>query len=112
MGTEFDYDLNIFQKEQRYEDPETGEEWYDYAGPWYIDVYEVNPPGHQHVAGPLELSFVESTMLGLGQKDSYFDYPDSWYGLTGFLEDYREQLHPRIITYLESFPKYKEEVLF
>lgn len=110
MATLFDYDLNIFQREEEFFNEETHETYYDYVGPWYIDVYEVNPPGHQHVAGPFELTDLESRMLGLGT--GYFDEPDCWYGLDGFLVDYADSIHPRISALLNSFPKVKEEVLF
>lgn len=37
MSNEFDYDLNIFQREQM---DAHGE--YAYFGPWYIHIYQVN----------------------------------------------------------------------
>lgn len=110
MPRECDYDLNIFQHEIAQEDPDTGEMVYDYAGPWYIDIYDVYGPGHQHVQGPYELTAQEARLLDLG--NGYFDEGDCWYGLDGFLKDYEDYISPRLMDIFTSLPKYAEEVLF
>lgn len=105
-----DYDLNIFQQESLVEDPDTGEMVYDYVGPWFIDIYDVYGNGHEHVAGPLELTPQESKLLGLGS--GYFEESDCWYGLAGFLNDYEHFISTRLLDMFNNLPEYAEEVLF
>lgn len=108
--TKIDYDLNVFQQEFLAENSDTGEMEYDYAGPWYIHVYEyLETGGHRELQDPFALTSEEASALCLGQEGTYFDYPDSWYGMDGFLSDYWDCLSDRIKQYLESFPKYRED---
>ena len=108
--TKIDYDLNVFQQEFLSEDADTGEMEYDYAGPWYIHVYKYQAHGgHVEVSEPFALTDSEAGALCLGQEGTYFDYPDSWYGMDGFLKDYWDCLSDRVRQYLESFPKYEED---
>lgn len=111
-GTLFDYDLNIFQEEM-----EVGYDEYncrpifDYAGPWYIHIYECIPGMHIEYANPIKLTRAESN--DLIKNDPYFDgEPDTWYGLQGFLEAKADLLSLRLKDIFDSLPKYKEEVLF
>jgi hypothetical protein len=110
MSRECDYDLNVYQHEIAQEDADTGEMVYDYAGPWYIDIYDVYGSGHQHVAGPYELTKQEARLLDLGH--GYFDEGDCWYGLEGFLKDYEDYISSRLMDIFTSLPKHAEEVLF
>lgn len=106
----FDYDLNIFQQEMLVEDPETGQMVYDYVGPWFIDIYDVQPPGHTHVKGPIELTPQEARLLDLG--NGYFSEGDCWYGLAGFVNDYEDYISPRLMDIFDSLPMHSSEVLF
>jgi hypothetical protein len=109
MNDAFDYDLNIFQSEREFVDEDGNSQW-EYAGPWYIDIYDVQGNGHEHVAGPYELTQQEEKLLALGT--GYFEDPDSWYGLQGFVNDYADYLTPRLEGIFDSLPKHRAEVLF
>lgn len=106
----FDYDLNIFQQEMLVENSETGEMQYDYAGPWYIDIYDVHGSGHTHVMGPIELTPQEARLLDLG--NGYFSEGDCWYGLSGFVNDYEDYISSRLMDIFDGLPMHSSEVLF
>lgn len=107
MATEFDYDLNIFQRELL-----NAEDEYEYAGPWYIHLYEVDGSGHRELGEPIELTPNETNNLIL--NDPYFQdhEPDLWYGLNGFLADKDALLSDRLRSIFYGLPAYKEELLF
>lgn len=106
LGTEFDYDLNIFQRELL-----NAEDEYEHAGPWYIHIYECEPGNHWELGEPIELTPTETN--NLITNDSYFDgEPDVWYGLNGFLADKDSLLSDRLRNIFYGLPVYKEEVLF
>ena len=108
MGIEFDYDLNIFQRELLNAEGE-----YEYAGPWYIHIYEVeNGRGHQELGEPIELTPTETNNLII--NDPYFQdhEPDLWYGLNGFIADKDALLSDRLRGIFYGLPHYQEEVLF
>jgi hypothetical protein len=115
-GTEFDYDLNIFQRELEVpdaslEDPTQGT-IFEYGGPWYIHIYEVDGAGHSELGEPIELT--ESEANNLINNDPYFQdhEPDLWYGLNGFIADKDALLSERLRSIFYGLPTYKEEVLF
>lgn len=110
MATPFDYDLNIFQREEIIDIDENGIETWDYFGPWYLHIYEVDGTGHRELGNALELTDTE--INNLISNDPYFDYPDVWYGLKGFLADKDNLLSDRLRSLLYGLPQYKEEVLF
>jgi len=103
--TEIIYDLNIYQLEH-----EVRPNVYQYAGPWYIQVYEYDGSTTEEVTEPIELTLDEYKILIA--NDPYFDEPDVWYGLAGFVQDKIENISPRLKRVFECLPKYKEEVLF
>jgi hypothetical protein len=110
MGTEFDYDLNIFQRELL-----NAEDEYEYAGPWYIHIYQVNSyqgaSMHEELGEPIELT--ESEANNLIRNDPYFDgEPDTWYGLNGFIAEKDSLLSDRLKSIFYGLPVYHEEVLF
>jgi hypothetical protein len=109
MGTEFDYDLNIFQKELLNAEGE-----YEHMGPWYIHIYQVNSyqgaSMHEELGEPIELTPTETN--NLITNDPYFDEPDTWYGLNGFIADKDELLSDRLRSIFYGLPTYTEEVLF
>lgn len=106
MATEFDYDLNIFQRELL-----NAEDEYEYGGPWYIHIYECEPGNHWELGEPIELTPTETN--NLITNDTYFDgEPDVWYGLNGFLADKDSLLSDRLRSIFYGLPVYKEEVLF
>ncbi len=116
-GTLFDYDLNIYRREEEVGIDEVSTlPIYDYVDPWYIDVYRIDEyqgaTTSFHQAGPIELTPLESNMLCLGHDGTLLEEDDNWYGLWGFIQDYGDQIHPRVLALLNTLPKYTEEVLF
>lgn len=114
-GTLFDYDLNIYHVEEAIEGPDGTESW-EYTNQWYVDIYEytTNEYGasqQTHVTGPFEITDHQRDLLQLG-TDGYFTDDDSWYGMWGFLKDYKDKLLPELLDILYALPTYKEEVLF
>jgi hypothetical protein len=103
--TQIIYDLNIYQLEQLDADGE-----YRHFGPWYIHVYEYENGNIEEVSAPIELT--QDEYNNLISNDPYFDEPDVWYGLEGFVFEKWDQLDDRLKMVFECLPKYKEEVLF
>jgi hypothetical protein len=103
--TQIIYDLNIYQLEQVDADGE-----YRHMGPWYIHVYEYENGNIEEVSAPIELT--QDEYNNLISNDPYFDEPDVWYGLEGFVMEKWDQLDDRLKMVFECLPKYKEEVLF
>lgn len=104
-NTKIIYDLNIYQLEQLDADGE-----YRYFGPWYIHVYEYENSNIEEVTVPFELT--QDEYNNLIANDPYFDEPDVWYGLEGFVFEKWNLLSDRLKMVFECLPKYKEEVLF
>lgn len=102
--TQIVYDLNIYQLEELNGDGE-----YEHMGPWYIHVYEYENGNIEEVTAPIELNQEEYN--NLIANDPYFDEPDVWYGLEGFVMEKWDQLDDRLKMVFECLPKYKEEVL-
>lgn len=111
-ATKFDYDLNIFRKEEVTLDADA---FYksQYVDPWYLHIYVVNEyqgaTMHEELGPAIELTEAESNALQLGS--GYFDEDDCWYGHEGFLKDYGHLLSERLLKLLD-LPVYQEEVLF
>jgi len=103
--TDIIYDLNIYQLEQLDADGE-----YRHMGPWYIHVYEYENGNIEEVTVPIELTADEYN--NLIKDDPYYDEPDVWYGLQGFVFEKWDMLSDRLKMIFECLPKYKEEVLF
>jgi hypothetical protein len=103
--TKFIYDLNIYQLEQLDADGE-----YRHMGPWYIHVYEYTDGNIEEVTAPIELT--EDEYNSIIRDDPYYDEPDVWYGLEGFLFENWTTLSDRLKMVFETLPKYKAEVLF
>ena len=108
-GTLFDYDLNIYHLEE-----ETAEGNYEYTDQWYVDIYDYTNNEYgggqlEHVSGPFKLTPLQRDALQL--EDGSWD-DDSWYGMWGFMEDYKTKLTSELLSILNALPKYKEEVLF
>lgn len=104
-NTKIIYDLNIYQLEQLDADGE-----YRHFGPWYIHVYEYENGNIEEVTVPFEL--IQNEYTNLIANDPYFDEPDVWYGLEGFVFEKWDLLSDRLKMVFECLPKYKEEVLF
>jgi hypothetical protein len=111
MGTEIDYDLNIFQRQYEIDDAQ-----YEYREPWFIHIYEVvtyqGASMTEEYGVPIELTPEESN--NLINNDPYFQNhePDLWYGLNGFIADKDALLSDRLKDIFYGLPVYAEEVLF
>jgi hypothetical protein len=113
MGTEIDYDLNIYQRELEVGyDVDMCLPIYEHGGPWYIHIYEVDATGHSELGEPIELTPEETNNLII--NDPYFQNhePDLWYGLNGFIADKDALLSDRLRSIFYGLPAYAEEVLF
>jgi len=111
MGTEFDYDLNIFQREYEVGLDADAFPIYEHKAPWFIHIYEVDGAGHSELGEPIELTPTESN--NLINNDTYFDNEvDTWYGLNGFIADKDSLLSDRLRRIFYGLPTYREEVLF
>lgn len=106
LGTLIDYDLNIYHLEEENEDGE-----YEYTDQWYVDIYEYLDKDQMHVVGPFMITDNQRDLLQLG-TGGYFTDDDSWYGMWGFLADYKDKLLPELLDILHSLPKYKDDLLF
>jgi len=105
--TKFDYDLNIFKREQM-----DAHGQYAHFGPWYIHVYMCEDGSSQELGDPIKLTNEESAVLI--DNDPYFQdhEPDLWYGLEGFMFEKWDVMSDRLKFIFEGLPKYQEEVLF
>ena len=110
LGTLIDYDLNIYHLEEAGLD-EDGEEVWEYTNQWYVDIYEYLDRDQMHVVGPFMITDNQRDLLQLG-TGGYFTDDDSWYGMWGFLADYKDKLLPELLAILQSLPRYKDELLF
>ena len=115
MGTEFDYDLNIFQREYEVGLDADAFPIYEYKEPWFIHIYQVNAyqgaTTHEELGEPIELTPTEAN--NLINNDPYFEgEPDTWYGLNGFIADKDALLSDRLKSIFYGLPTYQEEVLF
>ena len=108
---EIDYDLNIFQQELEVGLDADGFAIYEYGGPWYIHIYEVDGTGHSELGNPIALTDEETSSLIL--NDPYFQNhePDLWYGLSGFIADKDTLLSDRLKQIFYALPTHKEDVL-
>lgn len=106
LGTLIDYDLNIYHLEE-----ENAEGEYEYTDQWYVDIYEYLDRDQMHVVGPFMITDNQRDLLQLG-TGGYFTDDDSWYGMWGFMADYKDKLLPELLDILQSLPRYKDETLF
>jgi len=102
--TKFIYDLNIYQLVQLDADGE-----YRHMVPLHIHVYEYTDGNIEEVTAPIELT--EDEYNSIIRDDPYYDEPDVWYGLDGFLFEKWDTLSDRLKMVFETLPKFKEEVL-
>ena len=105
--TLIEYDVNVYVLENY--NLETGESTWN-EDQWYLHVYDYNGGAHEEISSPFLLTKEESfamNFMGTGDID---DGLDGWMTMDSLLEDYREQMSDRIREYLETFPKYKEDI--
>jgi hypothetical protein len=92
-----DWDLNI------YKDPSEETEF------WFITPYVYDEGDTLQYGKPFMLTMPEA--LSMMHKNEYFDNQDEvWYGMKGFLFDYWDKLSDRVRFFLESLPKYTDDL--
>lgn len=107
--TLIDYDVNVYVREEY--NMETGQSYWN-TNNWYLHVYDYdNGKNPFEVSTPFLLTKEEAFAMnfaGTGDIDAGLD---GWMSMEYLLENYRQQMSDRIMEYLESFPKYKEDIL-
>ena len=105
--TPIEYDVNVFVREEY--NAETGESFWN-EDQWYLHVYDYNNGDSIEVGTPFLLTKEESFAMNFLGMDDIDESLDGWMGLDYMLENYWDQMSDRIREYLESFPKYKEDI--
>ena len=105
--TPIEYDVNVFVREEY--NAETGESYWN-ADQWYLHVYDYNNGDSIEVGTPFLLTKEESFAMNFLGMDDIDESLDGWMGMNYMLENYWNQMSDRIREYLESFPKYKEDI--
>ena len=105
--TPIEYDVNVFVREEY--NAETGESYWN-EDQWYLHVYDYNNGDSIEVGTPFLLTTEETFAMNFLGMDDIDESLDGWMGMSYMLENYWGQMSDRIREYLESFPKYKEDV--
>ena len=105
--TLIDYDVNVYVREEY--NAETGESFWN-EDQWYLHVYDYKDGDSIEVGTPFLLTKEESFAMNFLGMDDIDESLDGWMGMSYMLENYWGQMSDRIREYLESFPKYKEDV--
>ena len=105
--TLIEYDVNVFVREEY--NAETGESFWN-EDQWYLHVYDYNNGDSIEVGTPFLLTKEESFAMNFLGMDDIDESLDGWMGMNYMLENYWDQMSDRIREYLESFPKYKEDI--
>jgi hypothetical protein len=105
--TLIDYDVNIYVREDY--NPDTGESVWN-QDQWYLHVYDYNNGNHDEVSTPFLLTKEESFAMNFLEMGDIDEGLDGWLSMDYLLQKYWSQMSDRIKEYLESFPKYKEDI--
>ena len=105
--TPIEYDINVYVREEY--NAETGESYWN-EDQWYLHVYDYNNGDSIEVGTPFLLTKEETFAMNFLGMDDIDESLDGWMGMSYMLENYWGQMSDRIREYLESFPKYKEDV--
>ena len=105
--TPIEYDINVYVREEY--NAETGESFWN-EDQWYLHVYDYNNGDSIEVGTPFLLTKEETFAMNFLGMDDIDESLDGWMGMSYMLENYWGQMSDRIREYLESFPKYKEDV--
>ena len=105
--TLIEYDVNVYVREEY--NQETGESYWN-EDQWYLHVYDYNGGDSIEVGTPFLLTKEESFAMNFLEMDDIDGSLDGWMSMDYMLENYWSQMSDRIREYLESFPKYKEDV--
>jgi hypothetical protein len=108
--TKIDYDVNVYVREEY--NPDTGQSHWN-KNQWYLHVYHYtdNWAGDKfEVSAPYLLTAEESFAMNFLGMDDIDDGLDGWMDMDYLMQNYRDQMSDRILEYLESFPKYSEDI--
>jgi hypothetical protein len=107
--TKIDYDVNVYVLEDY--NLETGESYWN-QDRWYLHVYNYDGGRNPfEVSTPFLLTKEESFAMNFMETGDIDDGLDGWMSMEHLMENYRGQMSDRILEYLESFPKYAEDVV-
>jgi hypothetical protein len=105
--TPIDYDVNVYVREEYNAD--TGESSWN-QDQWYLHVYDYNNGNRDEVSTPFLLTKEESFAMNFLEMDDIDEGLDGWLSMEYLLQKYWAQMSDRMKEYLESFPKYKEDI--
>ena len=105
--TLIDYDVNVYVLEEYNHD--TGESWWN-TNQWYLHVFDYNDGCHEEISSPFLLTNEESFAMNFIERDEVDGSLDTWMSMDYLMENYRPVMSDRILRYLESFPKYYEDI--
>jgi hypothetical protein len=105
--TPIDYDVNVYVPEEYNHD--TGESYWN-TNQWYLHVFDYNDGCHEEISSPFLLTNEESFAMNFIERDEVDGSLDTWMSMDYLMENYRSVMSDRILRYLESFPKYHEDI--
>jgi hypothetical protein len=94
--TLIDYDVNVYVLEE--------------YNQWYLHVFDYNDGCHEEISSPFLLTNEESFAMNFLERDEVDGSLDTWMSMDYLMENYRPVMSDRILRYLESFPKYYEDI--
>ncbi len=104
--TLIEYDVNVYVRE------ELGDEGHSYWNQdhWYLHVYDYNGGAHEEVSVPFLLTPAESFAMNFVGRNDVDGSLDTWMSMEYLMSNYWDAMSDRVKEYLESFPKYKEDI--
>ena len=105
--TKIDYDVNVYVREEY--NRETKESTWN-TDQWYLHVYDYNNGDPFEVSSPYLLTAEESFAMNFVETDDIDAGLDGFMSLDYLMLHYKDQMSDRVLEYLESFPKYKEDI--
>lgn len=105
--TRIDYDVNVYVLEDYNVD--TNESFWN-TDQWYLHVYDYNNGDPNEVSQSYLLTAEESFAMNFAETGHIDGGLDGWMSMDFLIENYRGQMSDRVLQYLESFPRYKEDV--
>jgi hypothetical protein len=105
--TKIDYDVNVFVREDY--NAETKQSFWNQEQ-WYLHVYDYNGGDSIEVSTSWLLTKEEAFCMNFMETGDIDDGLDGWMSMDHLLNHYWNQMSDRIKEYLESFPRYKDEI--
>tara|TARA_R110001606_G_scaffold284627_1_gene432874 strand:+ start:793 stop:1170 length:378 start_codon:yes stop_codon:yes gene_type:complete len=105
--TPIEYDVNVYVLEDY--DFDTKQSYWN-TEQWYLHVYDYNKGDHKEISMPFLLTAEESFAMNFVNAGDIDEGLDGWMDLYHLRTYYKDQMSDRILRYLESFPKYREDI--